>query len=147
LRFYEIIASFSGIANVSGNSVYGQNIYLFDHVNIGYTFANVLTRTPDRKLIVDSELLNDVREQAGGGAEPLHVGKEERNIIVGATAQLVGTTIDVAGGAAGRTAQVVGTTAGDARAAVTDRVGAAAKTVGIPDAAGTKKVTFRPEHD
>lgn len=69
IRFNDIIVSFSGTTNVSGASVFSQHIYDYVDVNIGYIFANVLIREND-KIIVDAELLNDVTEQVGGGAEP-----------------------------------------------------------------------------
>ena len=69
LRFVDIIVSFTGTANVSGATVFGQHVYDYVDANIGYTFANVLV-TENGKMVVDAELLNDVMEQNGGGAEP-----------------------------------------------------------------------------
>lgn len=69
LHFHEIIVSFSGTANASGSSVYSQKVYDFVDVNIGYTFATVLA-IEKGKLAVDHVLLNDVKEQYGGGGEP-----------------------------------------------------------------------------
>ena len=41
-------------------------------MNIGYRFANVIYRNMgDGSLAVDHTIVNDVLEQAGGGAEPL----------------------------------------------------------------------------
>jgi hypothetical protein len=62
--------SFSGTANASGSSVYAQKVYDYVDVNIGYRFATVLTLSEKEGLVVDHELLNDVHEQYGGGAEP-----------------------------------------------------------------------------
>lgn len=46
-------------------------------VNIGYQFVNLLYRDPnDGGLKVDTSLINDVREQNGGGGEPLMGGSE-----------------------------------------------------------------------
>lgn len=70
LHFRELIVNFSGTANVSGSSVYAQKVYDFADVNIGYSFAQVLGLSQDGKLMVDKELINDIREQNGGGAEP-----------------------------------------------------------------------------
>jgi hypothetical protein len=70
LNFHEIIVSFSGTANASGSSVYAQKVYDYVDVNIGYSFASVLTMSDQQRLVVDHVLLNDVREQYGGGAEP-----------------------------------------------------------------------------
>lgn len=70
LKFHEIIVSFSGTANASGSSVYAQKVYDYVDVNIGYSFATVLSLSEKGGLVVDHELLNDVHEQYGGGAEP-----------------------------------------------------------------------------
>jgi hypothetical protein len=70
LNFHEIIVSFSGTANASGSSVYAQKVYDYVDVNIGYSFASVLAFSEKGGLVVDHELLNDVHEQYGGGAEP-----------------------------------------------------------------------------
>lgn len=69
LRFNDIVVSFSGTTNVSGASVFAQHVYDYVDVNIGYVFANVLALEKG-KMTVDAELLNDVTEQEGGGAEP-----------------------------------------------------------------------------
>lgn len=69
LQFNEIIVSFTGKANDSGTSVYSQQVYEYEQVAIGYTFASVLY-TAYGQMVVDEELLNDVKEQNGGGAEP-----------------------------------------------------------------------------
>ena len=71
INFYEIIVSFSGTANVSGSSVYSQKIYQYVDMTVGYTFVNVLAKNKEGKIYVDTSLLNDVKEQRGGGAEPI----------------------------------------------------------------------------
>lgn len=81
IRFNDIIVSFSGTANVSGSSVYAQKVYDYANINIGYSFANVLSILKGQ-VVVDAELLNDITEQTGGGAEPFHSGEDDdRNII------------------------------------------------------------------
>jgi hypothetical protein len=70
LNFHEIIVSFSGTANASGSSVYAQKVYDYVDVNVGYSFVTVLALSDKGVLMVDHELLNDVHEQYGGGAEP-----------------------------------------------------------------------------
>jgi hypothetical protein len=65
-----VAVSFSGTANASGSSVYAQKVYDYVDVAIGYRFATVLTLSKKEGLVVDHELLNDVHEQYGGGAEP-----------------------------------------------------------------------------
>lgn len=69
LHFREIIVNFSGTANVSGSSVYAQKVYDYVDVNVGYSFASVLRLSDTGKLLVDMALINDVREQKGGGGE------------------------------------------------------------------------------
>jgi len=71
INFYEIIVSFSGVANDSGSSVYTQRVYSYADMTIGYTFANMFTTEDTGKIIVDHALLNDVCPQASGGAEPI----------------------------------------------------------------------------
>lgn len=46
-------------------------------VNIGYQFVNILYRDNDGSLGVDIDLINDVREQQGGGGEPLLDDEDE----------------------------------------------------------------------
>ena len=72
LNFHEIIVSFSGTANASGSSVFAQKVYSYVDMVVGYSFANVLNKDKEGKLIVDEHLLNDVKEQIGGGAEPIN---------------------------------------------------------------------------
>ena len=43
----------------------------FVDVNIGYQFVNILYREGSGSLGVAMDLINDVREQNGGGGEPL----------------------------------------------------------------------------
>jgi hypothetical protein len=69
--FNQLIVNFSGTSHGSGSSVFGHKVYDFGVVNIGYTFAPMMHKDRTTKLIkVNAELLNDVREQYGGGAEP-----------------------------------------------------------------------------
>jgi len=70
VRFSEIIVNFSGTANASGNTVYTQKIYTLDSIFVGYTFAKLLVMEKGQ-IVVDASLLNDVREQHGGGGEPI----------------------------------------------------------------------------
>lgn len=73
LQFNQILVSLNGVSNVSASDVYAQKIYDFVDINIGYQFVNILYRDLDGRLGVDTDLINDVREQNGGGAEPLFV--------------------------------------------------------------------------
>lgn len=76
LQFNQILVSLNGVANVSASDVYAQKIYDFVDVNIGYQFVNILYKDKDNSLKLDIDLLNDVREQRGGGGEPLLLGIE-----------------------------------------------------------------------
>lgn len=71
LQFNQILVSLNGVSNVSASEVYAQRIYDFVDINVGYQFVNLLYRDADGTLGVDLDLINDVREQNGGGGEPL----------------------------------------------------------------------------
>ena len=67
-----MLVSLSGTSNADANSVYAQKVYDFSDVNIGYRFVNQLYRDVDDGMLrVDTRLINDVQEQAGGGGEAL----------------------------------------------------------------------------
>ena len=70
--FNQILVSFSGTSNADANAVYAQKAYDFVDVCVGHRFANQLYRDEtDGSLLVDTRLISDVTEQAGGGGEPL----------------------------------------------------------------------------
>mmetsp|Transcript_36512 Transcript_36512/g.79495 ORF Transcript_36512/g.79495 Transcript_36512/m.79495 type:complete len:749 (-) Transcript_36512:44-2290(-) len=71
IQFNQILVSLVGISNISGSEVYAQKVYERVDCVVGYQFVNVLYRGGDNSLKVDLDLLNDVREQNGGGGEPL----------------------------------------------------------------------------
>ena len=71
LLFNQILVSLNGVSNLSAQEVYAQKIYDFVDVNIGYQFVNTLYKDDAGILKVDTDLINDVREQQGGGGEPL----------------------------------------------------------------------------
>jgi hypothetical protein len=48
-------------------------------LNIGYQFVNILYRESDGSLGVDVAIINDVREQDGGGGEPLLGDEDDDN--------------------------------------------------------------------
>lgn len=73
IHFDQILVSFSGTSNVDANSVYSQKSYGFDDVCVGYAFCNMLFREKDGGIGVDHRLLNDVKEQTGGGGEELNL--------------------------------------------------------------------------
>jgi hypothetical protein len=74
IEFNQILVSLYGVSNVSAAEVYAQKIYNFVDVNVGYQFVNLLYRGEADQLQVDIDLINDVREQIGGGGEPLIMG-------------------------------------------------------------------------
>lgn len=71
LQFNQILVSLNGVSNVSASDVYAQKIYDFVDISIGYQFVNLLYRDERGTLKVDTDLINDVMEQNGGGGEPL----------------------------------------------------------------------------
>jgi hypothetical protein len=71
LLFNQILVSLTGVANISASTVYAQKIYDYNDCNIGYQFVSVLACNLEGKVQVDMDLINDVREQNGGGGEPL----------------------------------------------------------------------------
>lgn len=75
LQFNQILVSLNGVSNVSASYVYAQKIYDFVDINVGYQFVNILYRDIDESLRVDIDLINDVREQTGGGGESLILGE------------------------------------------------------------------------
>lgn len=72
ITFNQMVVSFTGISNISGDSVYAQKVYDFIDIAFGYQFVNALYQgRRDRVLKVDMSVINDVVEQPGGGGEPL----------------------------------------------------------------------------
>ena len=69
VNFDQILVSLSGTSNADANTVYAQKIYGYSDLVVGYRFCNILFRNLDGSLGVDQNLLNDVQEQVGGGAE------------------------------------------------------------------------------
>jgi hypothetical protein len=79
VQFDKILVSMSGTSNADANSVYAQKVYDFVDVNVGYRFVNPLYRDTDGGLHVDTSLINDVSEQAGGGGEPFTISEEVKH--------------------------------------------------------------------
>lgn len=71
ISFEQILVSLTGVSNLSGSEVYAQKVYESADCVVGYRFCNVLYRDAYGGLRVDLDLLNDVKEQSGGGGEPL----------------------------------------------------------------------------
>lgn len=71
LKFNQIIVSFQGVCNATATTVYCQKIYDFEDVNVGYHFSDMLMLDDEGNVLVDMDKINHVREQNGGGGEPL----------------------------------------------------------------------------
>lgn len=71
LSFNQIIVSFRGVSNVSAATVFAQKIYHFVDLSVGYQFVGVIFYNTEGVLQIQSDLINDVVEQTGGGGEPL----------------------------------------------------------------------------
>lgn len=65
--FQQLIVSLSG--TTTGNKVYGLHVYEYRNLHVGYTFSPILQRTPDGRLAVDLDSIDNIQEQRGGGAE------------------------------------------------------------------------------
>jgi len=78
VQFRQLLVSLTGTANVNASAVRARKVYDYVDMNVGYRFARVLyiDEVTDR-LTVDPSMLNDVREQNGGGREQF------KNIIDG----------------------------------------------------------------
>lgn len=73
--FDQIVVSLSGVSNADANSVYAQKVYDYVDLCVGYRFCDLLFREADGSIGVDRTLLNDVREQRGGGGEDLNASE------------------------------------------------------------------------
>ena len=69
VKFHQMIVSMSGTTGAS--KVYGLNVYEYRNLHVGYTFAPILLTALDGKLDVDIDRIDNIREQRGGGAEPI----------------------------------------------------------------------------
>lgn len=99
LCYKELLVSLSGTSNSSGSTVFAHKVYYFEAVNVGYTFAPMLHSCPSSgKILVDRYLFNDVREQIGGGAEPLVVSDEDEGLVATGVGVAVGATMATAEG-------------------------------------------------
>lgn len=78
VHFDQIVVSLSGTSNADANSVYAQKVYEYIDLCVGYQFCDILFRENDGSIGVDHTLLNDVREQHGGGGEDLRARVESK---------------------------------------------------------------------
>lgn len=81
--FDQIVVSLSGISNADANSVYKQKVYDYVDVCVGYQFSDMLFRQHDGSIGVDTRLLNDVKEQRGGGGEDLDAPSRKDHFVPG----------------------------------------------------------------
>ncbi|KAL3902884.1 MAG: hypothetical protein SGILL_010657, partial [Bacillariaceae sp.] len=79
-HFDQLVVSLSGTSNVDASNVYAQKVYDYVDVCVGYTFCNMLYRQDDGAIGVDATLLNDVKEQEGGGGEDLDARLDEEDL-------------------------------------------------------------------
>eukprot|EP00978_Attheya_sp_CCMP212_P029750 scaffold106810_cov57-Attheya_sp.AAC.1 len=82
IQFHQLMVSMSGTSNSSASSVYGQTIYNFVDVVIGYRFATTLFRDNQDHIRVDTSLINDVLEQNNGGGEPLTFTEKDQKRVM-----------------------------------------------------------------
>lgn len=73
ITFNNILISFSGTSYTNASTVFAHKVYSRNDMFVGFQFANILYRNDLGALMVDKALINDCREQYGGGAEPLNV--------------------------------------------------------------------------
>lgn len=71
LCFSEIIVSLEGVSDISKATVYAQKKYQNTEVKIGWRFTNMTYKSDDNTFRVDIDTLNVIKEQLGGGGEPL----------------------------------------------------------------------------
>ena len=79
-HFDQLVVSLSGTSNVDASNVYAQKVYDYVDVCVGYAFVNMLYRHDDGAIGVDKTLLNDVKEQEGGGGEDLDARLDEEDL-------------------------------------------------------------------
>jgi len=75
LNFSEINISVQGVSCISKSTVYAQKVYALDEVKVGYKFIDMTYANKDSSKgpLVDLDMINYVKEQVGGGSEPLNL--------------------------------------------------------------------------
>ena len=68
--FQQLIVSMSG--TTTGTKVYGLHVYEYRNLHVGYTFSPILQYSPDGRLLVDLDSIDNIQEQRGGGAESIN---------------------------------------------------------------------------
>ena len=117
IQFSQILCSFSGTSNSTGNSVFNQKMYTPEDMVVGYTFARILHQHPTTEALhVREEFLNDVHVQTGGGGEPLdeealldedEIDEDPQTHVFREAAGQIGAVAGAAGAAAGAAANGV----------------------------------------
>jgi hypothetical protein len=69
VEFQQLIVSLSGTK--TGINVYGLHLYDYQNLHVGYAFAPILRSAPGGRFEVDLDNIDSLREQRGGGAEPI----------------------------------------------------------------------------
>ena len=67
--FQQLIVSVSGTKD--GTKVFALHLYDYRNLHVGYTFVPILQPAPDGRLRLDFDNIDTIREQRGGGAEPI----------------------------------------------------------------------------
>jgi len=89
-----LIVSVSGTNRGSGSTVYAHKLYKNDFLKVGYDFVTMLhVSEKTGEIHVDHSLLNDVREQKGGGGAPLLETHDDVPAIVTASSALAGDMV------------------------------------------------------
>lgn len=72
IEFENLFVSLSGTSNISASSVFAQKEYERFHMIVGYEFINMTYNESTGKEMMDNDMINDVKEQKGGGGEPFY---------------------------------------------------------------------------
>lgn len=71
VHFQQLIVSLSGTTGLNHCNAYGLHVYEYRDLHVGYAFAPILEAQSDGTLKVDLERIDNIREQRGGGSEPI----------------------------------------------------------------------------
>ena len=84
-EFCSLRVTIKGTSAVSASDVYGEYVYEFEDVCVGWRFANMVYEKPPKSCMgfgsgkdgetrtkIDTALLHDIVPQPGGDHEPLH---------------------------------------------------------------------------
>ena len=71
IDFEKLFVSFSGTSNISASTVFAHKEYGKFHMFVGYEFVSIEYNNAKNQQLLDTEMINNVMEQQGGGGEPL----------------------------------------------------------------------------